>query len=90
MVTQPTTKKIFDRTLTQFIICTSSEFQDHGGHSIVDMAWFNVMCWDAPVLAKGDKVRVTGRLRSQRYTTSDGNEVNAVSIMATKVSKYED
>ena len=44
---------------------------------------------DLTTIHKGDKVSVTGRLRSQRYTASDGTERTAYDVLAYKLSSIE-
>ena len=45
---------------------------------------------DFEKIEKGGKVSVWGRLRSQRYTDSDGVERTAYEVLAKKIQLIED
>ena len=57
---------------------------------VIETTWFSVIMWehminDIPQFKKGDGVHIIGRVRQQRYTTQNGDEVVAWEILADEV-----
>ena len=55
------------------------------GHNVV--AWETAIIPDPYLLKKGDKVRVVGRLRTQKYTSAEGQEKLYYEVVASMVSR---
>ena len=74
-----------------FSLLTEHHLQPASGMAIVESTWHNVVAWankDMPDLrriAKGTPVYVSGRMRSSKYTTSEGVEKNFNEILANKL-----
>lgn len=73
-------------------VVTEYAYRDKEGGSIVDFTWFNVtanakkipsILPDTP--SRGDWVKVTGRLRTIRYTKEDGENGLAVQVVASSI-----
>ena len=80
-----------DRQVANFSVATTFVYVDRQGNAIADTQWHNVAAWslkgmpDFKELATGRPVYVVGRLRSDRYTGSDGVERFSYSVQAAKV-----
>lgn len=79
--------------MARMAVATTYAYQDKGGCQICETTWHNVVAWesenckDLDKLAKGDNVRVEGRIRNQRYVDAEGNDRISTEIMARKVEK---
>ena len=67
-----------------------------GGDPVIETTWHNVSAWEGrgmpsfDDIAKGGKIYVMGRLRSQRYTDADGIERTAYEVLAKRILLIED
>ena len=86
-----------DTRVARFSVCTETSY--HGTEGIaIDCTWFNVSAWESDKircldqLQKGTAVRVSGRVRVQRYTDMDGAERLTWEVVAREVEilKMED
>ena len=57
-------------------------------HNIV--AWESSMLFDPYLLKKGDKVRVVGRLRTSKYTSSNGEYKMFYEVVASVVTTVKE
>ena len=79
--------------MARMAVATTYAYKDKGGCEICETTWHNVVAWesenckDLDKLAKGDDVRVEGRIRNQRYVDADGNDRVSTEIIAGKVEK---
>lgn len=78
--------------VSHFTVATSNAYKDRNGGAVIDTVWHNVTAWenkngitDLDLLEKGSKVFVTGRLRYQKYTNSEGVERTTCEILASRV-----
>ena len=83
-----------DTRVAKFSVCTETSY--HGTEGIViDCTWFNCTAWESDKitclnqLEKGKAVRVSGRVRVQRYTDSEGIERQCWEVMAREVNLME-
>ena len=87
---------IQDRKVANFTVATNFAFKGRDGEAIIETTWHNVTAWsggktaDLANLQKGQCVEVHGRLRNQRYTSSDGTERSSVDILAREVKVLDD
>ena len=63
----------------QFTLAVNHTFRSNDGGAIIETCWIQCSCWesekiDTSLLEKGKAVHLTGRIRSQRYTATDGEE----------------
>ena len=76
-------------------VATNYVYKGRDGEPVIETTWHYISAWegknmpDLTTIYKGDKVSVTGRLRSQRYTASDGTERTAYDVLAYKLSIIE-
>ena len=79
-----------------FTVATNYAYKDRNGGAVIDTQWHNVTAWDnkgigdLDKIEKGSKVYVTGRMRYQKFTGSDGVERNTSDILASRVIVLED
>ena len=74
----------------RFSVVTAYASRKKDGLITVDNEWHNVIAWNVPehdmnAIVKGAKVKITGRIRYQRYTDSDGVERTFTEILASSV-----
>lgn len=76
-------------------VATNYVYKGRDGEPVIETTWHYVSAWegknmpDLTSIHKGDKICVVGRLRSQRYTASDGTERTAYDVLASKVQMIE-
>jgi len=89
------TSELGGKKLVRMSVATNLAYRDKDGCAVIETTWHNVVAFEGDgvchvdSIAKGDKICVSGRIRNQRYTTQDGNEVTTSEIYACKVSKIE-
>ena len=78
--------------VTSFRLAVSRSYKDSDGEKHDDTEWFSVVCWNKlaescnQYLAKGKRAYIEGRLKSQTWTSQDGqtrfkNEIIANSVI---------
>ena len=86
-------QNIGDTKVARMAVATTYEYKDKSSGIIYETTWHNVVAWesenckDLDKLAKGDEVRVEGRIRNQKYMDAEGNERVSTEIMAKSVVK---
>lgn len=78
----------------QFTIATNRVFKDRDGNACIETQWTNCSGWekdgiDESILKKGQTVHLTGRLRTQRYTTADGDERYTTEVIVHDIRKAD-
>ena len=74
--------------VAKFSVATNYAYKDAQGYCVIETTWSNVVAWegkditDLSQLQKGDRVEITGRLRNQRYTISEGEDRYTSEILA--------
>ncbi len=77
--------------VTNFGVACEYLYKTRDGTPVIETTWFNVTAWhnkdiqNMEGISKGMQVHVTGRIRSSKYTDSDGIEKHFYEIMANKV-----
>ncbi len=77
--------------VTNFSIVSEYLYKTRDGNAVIETTWFNITAWhnrdmhDLDRLSKGTPVRVTGRIRSSKYTNSEGVDKQFYEVMANKV-----
>ena len=85
------TQTFTDNMAARFTVATNYAYKDKEGRAVIDTSWHNVMAregkyiHDLDKIEKGTKVYVQGRLRYQKYTSSDGVERLSTDIIANRV-----
>lgn len=82
-----------DARIARFSLATNVTYKDKYGTPVIETTWHNVAAWESPQcqnldsLAKGDNVHVIGRLRTSRFTASDGSERTIYEVVAAMVER---
>jgi single-strand DNA-binding protein len=84
------THNVGDAKVARFAMATCFTFSNRQGESVVEVTWHNVSAWQSESvsfegLAQGAQVHVIGRIRTQRYTASDGSERTFYEVVAGKL-----
>ena len=81
-----------DKNGARITVATNLAYRGQDGCCIIETTWHNVTAWegkdihDLDKLEKGSTVEITGRLKNQRYTTSDGDDKYSTEILAHTVN----
>ena len=82
--------------VTNFTLATEIMYKSRDGVAISETTWHNIVAWDSTQMpdldkiAKGVPVNVTGRLRTNRYTSADGTEKVYYEVLANKIRFLKD
>lgn len=80
-----------ENQVARFSLATNFMYKGKDGEGVVETTWHNIVAWsgkgmpDFRQIVKGAPVYVCGRLRSSRFTGSDGTEKTVYEIIAYKV-----
>lgn len=82
--------------VANFTLATELLYKSREGVATSETTWHNIVAWsgkempDLNRIVKGTPVNVIGRLRVNRYTTSDGIEKQFYEVLASKVRILKD
>ena len=82
-----------DRKCIRMTVATNLAYKGADGCAVIETTWHNVLAFEggevcgAESLSKGDHVNISGRIRNVRYTSSEGKDMTASEIYATRVSR---
>ena len=85
------TNIVNDTMVANFSVATDYLYKSKDNSGVSETTWHNVVVWaskDMPDLrriTKGTPVYVCGRMRTSKYTTSEGTEKYFYEIMANKL-----
>lgn len=85
-----------DNPVTIFTLATSKAYNSREGSAIIETEWHNVVAragkevQGLEKVEKGSKVYVKGRLRTQKFTGSDGTERYSKDVIANKLLVLSD
>lgn len=85
-----------DNVMARITVATNYAYKDREGAAVIDTSWHSVVAWEGKnihgldKIVRGTKVHVTGRLRYQKYTGSDGVERVSADIVANKIAVIDD
>lgn len=85
-----------ENNVVNFSVATTYVYKDRNGEAVIETTWHNVTAWklkgmpDFESLGRGMPVRVVGRMRSNRYTGSDGIERNSYDVVASSIELLEE
>lgn len=89
--------KVGDTRVAHFSVATNFAYKGRNGEPVIETTWHNVTAWEgnkgiAPLdsIQKGFPVYVTGRLRSQKYTPTDGIERVSIEVIASTVEPVDE
>ena len=88
--------KVGETRVAHFSVATNFAYKGRNGEPVIETTWHNVTAWEgnkgiAPLdsIQNGFPVYVTGRLRSQKYSASDGTEKTSMEVIASCVEPVE-
>lgn len=82
--------------VANFSLATEIIYKTRDGNPVSETTWHNIVAWegrdtqDIRKIAKGVAVYVTGRLRTSKYTGTDGTEKQFHEVLASKVRVLAD
>ena len=82
--------------VANFSLATETIYKSRDGNPISETTWHNIVAWEGKDvqnidrIAKGRAVYIAGRLRTCRYTGTDGTEKQFYEVLANKVRLIED
>lgn len=89
--------QVFDNgKMARITLATNYAYKDREGAAVIDTSWHNIVAWEGrgiqglDRIVKGSKLYVTGRIRYQKYTGTDGVDRIATDILANRVTLIED
>ena len=80
-----------DNRVINFSLVTDFLYRTRSGEPISEATWFNIVAWEGrdikelEKVEKGASVHLTGRLRTTKYTNSEGVEKQFYEVLATKL-----
>ena len=82
--------------VANFSLATELLYKSREGNAISETTWHNIVAWsdkenmaDFSRIVKGTPLHVTGRLRINRYTSSDGIEKQFYEVLASRIRIIE-
>ncbi len=84
-----------ENQVARFSLATNFIYKGKEGDAVIETTWHNVVAWngrgmpDLTKIEKGQPLYVCGRLRSSRFTGSDGTEKQIYEVIASKIA-FED
>lgn len=90
------TNEVNGSKVANFSMITEYLYKTRDGAAVNEGVWHNIVAWSSKEIQNIDKiekgvaVHVTGRLRTNRYTSSDGAEKLYYEVMASKVTILDD
>ena len=88
--------KVGETRVAHFSVATNFAYKGRNGEPVIETTWHNVTAWEGtkgivPLdsIQKGFPVYVSGRLRSQKYTSNDGVERTSMELIANVVETLD-
>ncbi len=85
-----------DTTVLRLSLVTNYAYKNRDGSAVIDTSWHNVVIragndnGELKRIVKGAKLYVSGRLRYQKFTATDGTERTHSEIIANKYAVIDD
>ena len=83
--------EVGESKVARFSVATNFIYKGKDNEGVVETTWHNVVAWsgkgmpDFTAITKGAPVYVTGRIRTSRFTGSDGAEKTVYEVVASKI-----
>lgn len=83
--------EVGESRVARFSVATNFIYKGKDNEGVVETTWHNVVAWsgkgmpDFTTITKGAPVYVTGRIRTSRFTGSDGTEKTVYEVVASKI-----
>lgn len=85
-----------EKRVAHISLATTYAYKGKDGEGVIETTWHNVTAWegrnmcDFNRLTKGCRLQVSGRMKTQKYTGSDGVERMGYEVIAKSMSIIED
>ncbi len=92
---EPKINDVGESKVIKFSLATSETFKDKSGTLKEEVTWHNIVAWnnkgmlDFNLIKKGQCLSIVGRVRNNKYTSSDGQERNYNDVLANKIELVE-
>lgn len=80
--------KVGEQPHTRFSLVTKAAYDMPSGEAVIETTWHHVVVWTDLRVARGDTLRVVGRIKQKEIIQEDGTVRIATEILASEVSKY--
>ena len=83
--------EVGESKVARLSVATNFIYKGKDNEGVVETTWHNVVAWsgkgmpDFTAITKGAPVYVTGRIRTSRFTGSDGTEKTVYEVVASKI-----
>ena len=90
------TQNIGGKNVARMTIATNLAYKGADGCAVIETTWHYVTAWEGEGIAdlakitRGAKLDITGRLRTQRYTGSDGTGRTNTEIVAKTLTLIDE
>ena len=90
------TNVIGETRVANFSLVTENLYKTRDGAAISETTWHNVVAWhnkgmpDLDRISKGTPLHLTGRLRTNRYTSADGTEKMYYEVFAYRIRRLDE
>lgn len=84
--------QVGDNRVIRFSLATNERFKDRNGTLKEETTWHNIVAWegrgmpDFAGITKGACVSVSGRIKINKYTGSNGEEKQSIEILASRLA----
>lgn len=84
-------QNIGDTKMISFSVATEHSYKDSSGNTLYETTWLPVVAFqksgmpDFEQIQKMKGVHVLGRLRNNRYASSDGHDRTVIEVLADKI-----
>ena len=85
-----------DSRVVNFSMVTDYLYKNRNGDPMSEATWFNVVAWEGKEISDFDKiekgavVHIHGRMRTTKYTNSEGVEKQFYEVLATRLRIVEE
>lgn len=82
--------------MAHLTLATNVAYKDRDGSAVIETTWHNISAWEGrgvqnlENIVKGSKIYVQGRLRTQKFTGSDGLEHTVTDVLASRLVLIDD
>ena len=90
------TYPVGEKKMARFTLATSMAYKDKDGAAVIETTWHSVVAFenksiqDLDKIEIGSKLYVSGRVRTNRFTGSDGVERTVYEVVASRIAPCED
>ncbi len=84
-----------ENKVARFSLATNFIYKGREGDAVIETTWHNIVAWsgrnmpDLTKIEKGASLYVSGRVRTSKFTGSDGTEKQIYEVVANKIA-FED